>query len=493
MMPDEAMIGNGQAPETTAARTYTILNVDDNPAGRYAVSRLLKANGFTVIEAGTGHEALMAAGERPDLVVLDVNLPDISGLEVCRRLKSDPLTADVIVLQLSATAVGLEERLQGLETGADSYLVHPIEPMELVANIRALLRLRQAEDKVRAAAQQWHSTFHAIGEGVLVFDTDGCVTRCNTALAKWLGQPEEALVGRQADEVLPAMPGGAAPPESSPAVEINGRWYQVTVHPIAGYAGQSQGGVAVLTDITERQQSHALLEDRVRERTAELQRSQEELRRLSQHLQEAREEERTRISREIHDELGGALTSLKLELARLQRAADQTGMDEEHLQRFAELGNSIEATLDAVRRIAADLRPSILDHFGLAAAIEWQLTRLGDSSGLSWHFTPPEGEPALPRDHATAVFRIFQETLTNVARHAGASRVDVRLETRPGELLLEVRDDGRGISEAQRRGAQSLGLLGMRERVRLLQGDLSIEGRPGQGTTVRVRLPLTEG
>jgi signal transduction histidine kinase len=259
------------------------------------------------------------------------------------------------------------------------------------------------------------------------------------------------------------------------------------------------------------QRARALLETRVRERTAELQasnqslerefaehrkteyelqRSHEQLRRLSQHLQAAREEERSRISREIHDELGGAVTSLKMELAQLRRYSTSDGPDKQQLARFDEMSLLLEHTLDAVRRIATDLRPSILDHFGLGAAIEWQLDEFRTRSGLLCSFTPPANDVNLPHEHTTALFRVFQETLTNIARHAQASRVDVRLENLNSHLLLEVRDDGRGISPQDLATTQSLGLVGMRERVNLMQGELAIQGQPGQGTTVQVKIPV---
>ena len=521
--------------------SITILNVDDNPSGRYVTTRVLMANGFAVREAANGAEALALAAERPDLVILDVNLPDISGIEVCRRIKTDPRTADVVVLQLSATAVGLEQRLQGLEGGADAYLVQPVDPLELVANIRALLRLRQAEDRVRAAAQEWNTTFHAIRDGLLVLDAQGSITRVNAALAHWLGQTEAGLVGRPVLEALPALealagqPGKAEPApgahplqalyEASHDLEMSGRWCRLTVHPIWGNAGVLLGVVCVLVDITERkqveeererlyaaeQQARTLLETRVLQRTAqlqdsnlslareiaqheqteaELQRSHQQLRRLGKHLQDVREEERARISREIHDELGGALTGLKMELARLRRGVQEGGEPGAQTERFTHMAASLDQTLQTVRRIASDLRPAVLDDFGLTAAIEWQLQEFATHSGIACHFVPPEENVPLESSNATALFRIFQETLTNVARHAEASRVDVLLENAPGQLLLEVRDNGRGIEPQQTGNTRSLGLLGMRERVRLMAGELDITGQPGQGTTVRVRVPL---
>jgi PAS domain S-box-containing protein len=222
----------------------------------------------------------------------------------------------------------------------------------------------------------------------------------------------------------------------------------------------------------------------------ELRSSREQLRQLSSHLQAAREEERARMSREIHDELGGTLTGLKMDVARLAKNAD-TVTPAELRERALNISALIDSTVQTVRRIASDLRPGILDDFGLAAAIEWQLQEFCTRAGLEYDYEANTDELNLDPASSTALFRLFQETLTNVARHAQATRVTAQLEITDHELLLEVRDNGRGISTGEIGNSKSLGLLGMRERVQQLNGQLSITGAPGQGTTVLIRVPLT--
>jgi PAS domain S-box-containing protein len=242
--------------------------------------------------------------------------------------------------------------------------------------------------------------------------------------------------------------------------------------------GRPRSMTGVALDITARK----AIED-------ELRASQEELRRLSGHLEQAREEERARIAREIHDELGGAMTSLKMDVSRLQRnAASLT--PEVLVERTEAIIKLINDTIRTVRRIATELRPGVLDDLGLVAAIEWQLQEFGQRSGIECRLDMQVESLALDPHRSTAVFRVFQETLTNVARHAEASQVDVRLEADDGHLLLRVQDNGRGIDPRDLAGGRSLGLLGMRERVRLLAGELNIDGQPGHGTTVLVRVPL---
>jgi PAS domain S-box-containing protein len=256
------------------------------------------------------------------------------------------------------------------------------------------------------------------------------------------------------------------------------------VHARGEVLRDASGKIVALTgttqDITERKR----IEEEVRA-------SREQLRQLSGHLQATREEERARISREIHDELGGALTGLKMGLTRLDKGLETLEPAELH-ERTKDMIQLLDQTVATVRRIASDLRPGILDDFGLAAAIEWQLQDFGKRSGLAYAYdvAGEEFELDIDANRTTALFRVFQETLTNVARHAQAKSVSVRLELNPEVVRLEVRDDGLGISTANLANVRSLGLLGMRERVHLLNGELEIHGAPGQGTTVTVRMPL---
>jgi len=222
-------------------------------------------------------------------------------------------------------------------------------------------------------------------------------------------------------------------------------------------------------------------------------RAEHALRALSARLRSAREEEGTRIAREIHDELGGALTGLRWDLEKIDKALD--GLTDsfqlaEARNRIGIMTTLIETTITSVRRIAAELRPGVLDDLGLVAAIEWQIEQFQSRSGLKCHLTSNVNEIELDREKATAVFRILQEILTNVLRHARATNVYVKLGRNKHYFELEVKDDGRGITESQRLNSRSLGLLGMKERALLVGGDVRVIGKEGAGTTVVVRVSL---
>jgi signal transduction histidine kinase len=219
----------------------------------------------------------------------------------------------------------------------------------------------------------------------------------------------------------------------------------------------------------------------------ELRDSRQELRDLASHLQSVREEERGDIAREIHDELGQALTALKMDVHWVGR---RLGPDAPPVAaRIAEMSSLVDATVQAVRRISSQLRPKLLDDLGLSAAIEWQAREFERRTGIACAIRSEPDDIVLDRTRSTALFRIFQETLTNVARHAGASHVDAVLRNFGGTVEMTVTDNGEGIGEAQVRDGRSLGLVGMRERVRALGGRIDITGLPGRGTTVHVSLP----
>ncbi len=213
----------------------------------------------------------------------------------------------------------------------------------------------------------------------------------------------------------------------------------------------------------------------------------DQLRALSARIEAVREDERTAIAREIHDELGQALTALKLDLAWVAHRVN--GISGGVEARLTDMARATDDTLQTVRRISSELRPGILDEIGLCAAIEWQADELSRRTGIPCVVACTTGELQLERGLTTAVFRIFQEALTNVVRHASATRVDVDLRLERGHLRLEICDDGVGIPEIAPRNS-SLGLLGMRERARRCGGNCTVRRRDPTGTVVSLLVPL---
>ncbi len=220
--------------------------------------------------------------------------------------------------------------------------------------------------------------------------------------------------------------------------------------------------------------------------------SEENLRALAAHLQSVREEERIHIAREIHDELGQALTGLKYDIASFAKGH---GVDDAAAvaEKTHAMSQAIDRIINSVRRIASGLRPEVLDEIGLAAAIEWQAREFQRRTGIRCHVELPPRFVDPDKERSTAIFRIFQELLTNVARHANATRVDVKLrESEDRTLCLTVEDNGRGIKPAEFESPTSLGFLGLKERVLPFAGTLDVQGEEGKGTQVSVTIPMIQ-
>jgi len=345
-------------------------------------------------------------------------------------------------------------------------------------------------DRLQHQTMLLDELFEQAPQAVALLNAKNLVVRVNREFSRIFGYAPYEVVGRLVSEVIPfegsrqdilrfaevVESGQRVEAESVRERKDGGRVHVSVVHVPVSLPGGQIAIYEIYRDITERK--------RVEQ---ELQRSFDQLRALAARLQTAREDERQRIARELHDELGQGLTAIKLDLSSLIRPlpADQTPQAEK-AQSILTLA---EQLIQSVRRISLELRPALLDHLGLVAALEWAAGEFEARTGIECRLDLPEDSLAIDPERATAMFRIFQETLTNVARHANATEVDVRLAREDGDLTLEVRDNGIGVSEEELSARGSLGILGMRERALLLGGEFGINGSPGRGTTVRVRIP----
>jgi two-component system NtrC family sensor kinase len=241
-----------------------ILLVDDAEQNRYILSRILSRAGFSVDEAATGREALARVLESPDLIILDVKLPDISGYEVCRRIKNNWATSSIPILQMSAAFTTSESKVMALEGGADGYLSHPVDSTVLVATVRAMLRLKQAETIMRQSAQQWQSTFDALSEGLLLLDNDNCVVRCNRAFTELSGLSFKEIIGANGTGILQHCVGPnhllAEPLQDRGSIEVQhrGHWFHVRVDQVKTRE-QRFGAIVVVSNIRERKMAEETL------------------------------------------------------------------------------------------------------------------------------------------------------------------------------------------------------------------------------------------
>lgn len=366
------------------------------------------------------------------------------------------------------------------------------------------------------------------GEGIFGIDLDGHCMFINRAGAQLLGWPAAEVLGHNMHELThhSHADGTHYPDTDCPIFNAFRRglpcridtevfWrrdgtsfaVEYSSHPIVD-GDTVRGAVIAFVDITERkraaaalQQSRDQLELRVAERTAELSAALQQVRELSAYMDSVREEERTRIAREVHDELGSLLVALKMDVNWIgKRLGEQQSRDADAAQAMRQqmrgkcdnMSALIERAVDNVGRIITDLRPSILDHQGLWAALEWQAHEFVQSAelDLGWDLQVDD-TLELPEPAAMAVFRIFQEMLSNVGRHARAARVDIRIRADDGVLELRVKDDGIGAAPQAFGAPTSYGVRGMRERALHFGGSIEIASQPGQGSTFRLRLPLS--
>jgi two-component system sensor histidine kinase UhpB len=383
-----------------------------------------------------------------------------------------------------------EISLSPLETGVGTMIISVIR--DVSERVRLEEARRESEERYRALVD--------LSPEAIVVHTQGTIVYVNEATVHLLlASSRGALIGRSfldfvpaeyKDEVLRRM---AAPAETVQkagpllvkATREDGKeFFLEALGSRITYGGQPAAQV-ILRDISDRVRAYE-----------ELRTSREQLRRLSTHLQSARESERSAIAREIHDELGGALTALKFDIASFEEllppgdAATARGPIVEKLESMSAL---IDTTVQTMRRIITQLRPVLLDSLGLSAAIEWLAEDFQTRTGIPCEARIEREDGLADNERATAVYRIVQETLTNVARHAGATRVEITMDIRGGMLHLTVCDNGKGVTEEQIRAPGSFGIMGMKERALIFGGEVSLEAAPTGGTAVSLRLPLAGG
>ncbi len=622
-------------------------------------SMVLRRAGHEVLEASTGKEGLeKVRSHHPGLVLLDVVLPDMSGVEVCRQLKEDQDFKDIFVILTSGVRTSSEHQVTGLNMGADGFIVKPISNKELLARVQSMVRIKRTEEALQASETRYRRLFETAQDGILILNEEtGQIDDVNPFLTDILGYTHEEFIGKKLWEIgafknteaskavlAELQRKGYVRYEDLPLITKDGReievefvsnaymvnhhkviqcnirditvrrvaekelkrsqklfhtiarvspvglfltdnegqcvyvneywsditglssegsygegwaralypadkkrvlnaWYQAvqrdlpfesefrfrkqngSIKWVIGKAiaerdmrGDRLGYVGTIIDITERkmvekelQGAYDGLEERVVERTTQLvtsntllkqeiekrkiigeklKESQERLRNLTNHLQQVREQERSYLSRELHDELGQVLTGMKMDIRWIERRLPEDGAS--IAERLSAILQLIDSAILSVQRLSLSLRPPALDDFGLNEVVGMVLTDFQKRTNIACEFISTPHHIELNKEISTEVFRIFQEALTNIARHANAQKVTILLRNVGHRLIMEVKDDGRGITKKEIMDHQSIGLTGMRERAYALEGTLEITGLRGRGTTVTISIPLRE-
>ena len=411
-----------------------------------------------------------------------------SGQMMFFPVKKEDRTMAVLAVRTGKDAAALSHgQVQFVETFANL-------AAEAITRINLAKEAQIAQWQAESKKQRLAAIVESSSDAIMSVDLDGTIVSWNQGAEVIYGYPAEELLGRSISQlVLPqnknrvpvilgkVKNGRRVDLYETAHVRKDGAIVSVSLNisPIRDASGEIVGMSAIARDITESK----IREDQLRQ-------SSERLRALSTRLQSIREEERTTLARDIHDELGQRLTGLMMDLVSLSQKPPK---NKELLgQRIKSMESIIDDTIKMVRRISSELRPGILDDLGLLAAMEWQLNDFKKRTGIECEFSSEFDDSGLDHDLVTALFRVFQETLTNIIRHAHATRVTISMDGRNGFITLTVEDNGRGISDSEISDHRSLGLLGIRERVVIFGGDVHISGAKGRGTQVIVKIPHRE-
>lgn len=479
-----------------------VLIVDDDIVDRLACHRTIAKEqdyDFTLIEAATGQEGLQqAALHRPDCILLDYHLPDLNGLEFLSELAGDAAEVPIPVILLTG-ADSAEIAAAAIKRGAWDYLGKDIDGKyleKLPSLIHRILREKRLSDDKRQAEAKFRSLVEQIDAITYIAPLDAVrslqyispqIAMLGFSSEEWLADPELHARQLHPDDRQHAIHAIQKSRVEGAALHLEYRlltrsgevlWFRDQAKAVTDEFGHTLFLQGLLVDITPGK----LAEQALRQ-------SQSELRQLAGHLEHAKENERKRIAQEIHDELGGMLTGIKAYVSVYMERATRTGAQPDPLlvDAIALADNGFKT----VRKVITELRPSVLDQLGVWAALEWYADQIAKRSGLECTCVIDESAARmeLRPDLSTMLFRIVQEALTNIVRHAEASMFAIHATEQNGDIVVEVRDNGKGIDVDGQAKQDSWGLVGMQERARYFGGKLTIDSKAGGGSSVTVFLP----
>ncbi len=441
--------------------------------------------------ANSGQESIKKAEElSPDIVLMDIVLDgEMDGIDAALIIQS---RLDIPVVYLTAYSDKRTLRRAKI-TEPYGYLVKPFEDKDLYTTIEIALYRHEVGKLLKESEERYRALFDRSLSCVYVHDFEGNFLDANTATLNLLGYKKKDIPSLNFTSLLD----NDQLPQAHKAIgEIKKTGFQKK--PSVYRLRKKDGSFAwVETEATliYRGGEPYVIQGIARDITGrkkldeEFQKSQEQLRNLAAHLQTVREEERMLVAREIHDELGQTLTALKMDLSILGKRMpeDKSSL----LKKIESMTELIDTTIQTVKRISAELRPGLLDDLGLFAAIDWLGEEFQNRTGIKCSISIDSEEMLLSQDRSTAIFRILQEALTNVARHARATQVRIRVKKKENHLMLHVKDNGKGILEEQLLNPKSYGLIGIKERVHSLGGLISIKGALDKGTKISVSIPFS--
>lgn len=505
----------------------TILIVNDLDANRRLLRAIFENEEFEVTEAPDGLEALQILEASPvDVVISDILMPHMDGHRLCTEVRQRARLNSVPFIFYTSTDTSPGEEQLALELGADKFLRRPTAPKIILETVRDLLsatrpvarELAKSPSNVQVAAEYTQRLIAKLAEkneelsawtqvarktndnlGALIlaapvaivsFDSDGIIRTWNPAAERIFGWKAAEVLGRLPHDVDQELEKACHIPPEEGAETIRGREFarrrrdgsvahvELSAAPLHDGEGNASGRMAMFADITKRKRAEEALE-----------KAKANLETLSRRLLATRESELRRIARELHDEIGQGLTAVKLEIEAARRTWERAALS----LRLDDGVALIDHLLQSVRTLSLDLRPAALDELGLVAALRAHVQALAARAGLAVHFQADELPRSQTAEVEIACFRIAQEAMTNIVRHARAAAVEIELRHAGGEVRLLVSDNGAGfdatMANARADQGVSFGLLSMRERAQLAGGRFSCTSHAGRGTTVEAYLP----
>jgi PAS domain S-box-containing protein len=468
-----------------------ILIVEDERIVAEDIKTKLEYVGYAVAGiASSGEESIIKAKKlQPDLVLMDIVLEGkMDGMEAAAQILS---RFNIPVVYL--TAYSDERTLKKAKaTEPFGFIIKPFEAQDLFTAIEMALYWHKLRNMLKESEERYNALFDRSLSYVYLHDFTGQFIDANDATLKALGYKRKEILPLnfasllEKDQLPKATKslgeiirtGRQKKPDEYKLRRKDGSTIWVETEGSLLYKdGKPYSVQGIARDITEKKMAEEALKE-----------SEEQLRNLAAHLQSIREEERASIAREIHDELGQALTALKMDLSWLDKKLPEE--QSPLLKKTKSMSQLIDSTIQTVQRLSAELRPGLLDDLGLLSAMEWQAEEFQKRTGIACELSLGSQEIDLDQERSTAIFRIFQETLTNISRHASATEAIVNLAEKGAQLELTIKDNGKGITEEKISDPKSLGLIGIQERVHFLGGDINIKGIRNIGTTVTVSVPL---
>ena len=480
----------------SAKLTNGVLIVEDDPDSAFLLEHRLKKLDIPVLEViATGEMAVARVYDlSPDLVLMDIQLQgDMDGIEAAKKI-TQQFDVPIIFLTAHSDRQTLD---RAAVSGHYGYILKPVDSRQLDVSIQVALKQHHLEQELAISRAWFQETIYGIADMVITTDTDGIIDYVNPAGLEVLQRDRKDVFGRKLGELMSI--------KDKHAADISGQILEgaadsalyrrdehyinvndptdipvdLTVIPIITRRNLV-GWVLFFHDITQRKQYE---QDLVRARD-DLNAYKTELQHLSDHLRSVQEKERGNISREIHDEIAQNLARILMDIQNVKKKCE-----EEELQTLNNASELVDETIQSVRRIATELRPRILDDVGLIAAVQWQVnqSRARDELDIELSYEPEEF--SLEHEMAVDIFRIVQESLHNVTKHADASTARIKLQQTDREVIVSIADNGNGFEKDALQSASSLGIVGMRERARRWNGNFSVSSSPGKGTRIDVAIP----